>query len=158
MADLAAPPDCARYSLRGEADMLAAGCAAFGLAVPAPLRATRAGERAALWLGPDEVLLLAPAGTPRPAAGLAVDVSGRQVALEVAGRAGETMLAAGCPLDIERMAVGGCTRTLFYKADIILWRHAPFAWRLEVWRSFAPYVRALLSQAARDWPVDERAA
>ena len=145
-------PECARYSLRGDAAMLADGCAAFGVAVPAPLRATRGANRAALWLGPDEVLLLGPVGTPAPASGAVVDVGERQVALELSGRAATSVLAAGCPLDLETLPVGASTRTLLGKAEIVLWRTAPFAWRVEVWRSFAGYVRALLAQAARDWP------
>lgn len=152
MAELATLPDCARYSLRGDADMLSAGCAAFGVAQPETLHASVAGERSALWLGPDEILLLAPPDTPPPDGGAVVEVSGRQLGLSLIGTDAETMLAAGCPLDLERWPVGGCTRTLLGKAEIVLWRNAPDAWRIEVWRSFAAYVRALLAQAARDWP------
>ena len=152
MAEVAVLPDCARYSLRGDADMLAAGCASFGVAQPGVLRATEADGRAALWLGPDEVLLLAPSGTAAPEAGIAVDVSGRQIALTLHGPRSEAWLAAGCPLDLERLAVGSCTRTLFGKAEIVLWRTGPSAWRIEVWRSFVGYVQGLLAQAAKDWP------
>lgn len=149
MAEVATLPACARFSLRGDVD---AGCAAFGVARPDTLRAAVAGERAALWLGPDEVLLLGAAGTPAPEAGVVVDIGERQVALELTGADGETVLAAGCPLDLGRWPVGGCTRTLLGKAEIVLWRVAPLAWRIEVWRSFADYARALLAQAGRDWP------
>ncbi len=152
MADVAILPPDARYSLRGDPAMLAAGCAGFGVALPPLLRASRAGARAALRLGPDEVLLLAPAGTDAPNAGCVVDIGERQVALELSGRSATAMLAAGCPLDLETLPVGASTRTLFVKAEIVLWRVAPFAWRIEVWRSFAAYVQALLAQAGRDWP------
>ncbi len=67
MAEVAAIRDCVRFSLRGDETMLADGCAAFGLPRPDPLRATASGDRAALWLGPDEILLLAPYGTTAPA-------------------------------------------------------------------------------------------
>ena len=42
------------------------------------------------------------------------------------------------------------TRTLFVKAEIGLWRRADTAFRLEVGRSFAPYVAHMLNEAARD--------
>ncbi len=80
-----------------------------------------------------------------------MDVSGRQIGLAVMGPGSNAMLAAGCPLDLDRFDVGCCTRTLLGKAEIVLWRTAPMGWRVEVWRSFAAYVRALLAQAGRDW-------
>ena len=43
-----------------------------------------------------------------------------------------------------------CTRTLFAKADIVLWRTAADAFHVEMWRSFGDYVRALLAEVARD--------
>jgi sarcosine oxidase subunit gamma len=45
-----------------------------------------------------------------------------------------------------------CTRTLLGKAEIVLWRIGAAAFRLEVWRSFAPYVSAFLAEAARGLP------
>jgi sarcosine oxidase subunit gamma len=56
------------------------------------------------------------------------------------------MLNAGCPLDLDERAfpVGMATRTLFMKADIVLWRVAEQKFHIEVWRSFAPYVWSLL--------------
>jgi sarcosine oxidase subunit gamma len=43
-----------------------------------------------------------------------------------------------------------CTRTLFEKSEIVLWRTAPDTFHIEVWRSFAPYVTALLAEVARE--------
>jgi sarcosine oxidase subunit gamma len=151
MADLAMLPPEARFALRGDAASLAAGCAAFAVPVPGVLRAATQESRAALWLGPDEILLIAPPGTPGPDAGWPVDISERQVAFELAAPGSETLLAAGCPLDLEKFAVGQCTRTVLGKAEIVLWHRGPNIWRLEIWRSFAPYARALLEQAARDF-------
>jgi sarcosine oxidase subunit gamma len=45
-----------------------------------------------------------------------------------------------------------CTRTVFEKAEIVLWRTETFVFRIEVWRSFVPYVHALLTEAAREHP------
>jgi len=156
-------PPAARWILRGAAKARAAAESGLSLAVPAAAcRAGVQGERAALWLGPDEWLLIAAArAAGETAAALSaalaglphslVDVSHRQVALEVSGGDARTLLAAGCPLDLESSAfpVGMCTRTMLSKAEIVLWRTDAEVFRLEVWRSFAPYVSAFLSEAAR---------
>jgi sarcosine oxidase, subunit gamma len=44
------------------------------------------------------------------------------------------------------------TRTLFDKAEIVLCRRAQTTFHVEVWRSFAPHVAALLAEAARGAP------
>lgn len=135
---------------------------AFGVALPErALHAAEAGDRAALWLGPDEWLLLAPdgdglAGRLEAALdgepGCVVDISHRQVGIEVSGPGAASTLNAGCPLDLDASAfpVGTSTRTLLAKADIVLWRRGPERFHLECWRSFAPYVLAFLDQAAHD--------
>lgn len=133
----------------------------FGVELPAiPMRAHVAGARAALWLGPDEWLLLAPesdgatvgatlaetlAGQPASL----VDVSHRQVGLIVAGPRAAELLNAGCPLDLDPAAfpIGMCTRTILAKVEIILWRTADDTFRIEVARSFAPYVVELMREA-----------
>jgi sarcosine oxidase, subunit gamma len=156
-------PAATRWILRGGPKVRLAAEAALTLAVPAAAcRAAVEGDSAALWLGPDEWLLIFgehSADEPAAAlhAGLAglphslVDVSQRQVALEVSGPDAPLLLAAGCPLDLEPGAfpVGMCTRTMLAKAEIVLWRTGTDAFRIEVWRSFAPYVSAFLSEAAR---------
>lgn len=157
-------PDCARFILRGRAEALAAAGAAFD--VPLTDRACRSavrGARAGLWMSPDEQLLLAPAAEALPIersvqAALAhlphslVDVSHRQLALSVRGPHARSALSIGCPLDLHpaHFPVGMCTRTLMGKADIVLWRTAPDAFHLEVWRSFADYVTRIFSEAARE--------
>jgi sarcosine oxidase, subunit gamma len=150
----------ARLSLRGGPEVRAASGAALGFELPASAcRASLANSRAALWLGPDEWLLLAEDGEEWAAlrAALAqvphslVDVSHRQTALAVCGADAPTLLAAGCPLDLDPQAfpVGMCTRTVLAKAQIVLWRTAPETFHLEVWRSFALYVWAFLAEAER---------
>jgi sarcosine oxidase subunit gamma len=42
-----------------------------------------------------------------------------------------------------------CTRTVLGKAEVLLWRTDAQAFRLEVWRSFAPYVAQFLGEASR---------
>ncbi|MDE2261370.1 MAG: sarcosine oxidase subunit gamma, partial [Gammaproteobacteria bacterium] len=43
-----------------------------------------------------------------------------------------------------------CTRTVFAKAQIVLWRTGPETFRVETGRSFAPYVTKILALAARE--------
>ncbi len=143
--------DLARLALRGDASALGA---AFGLALPTqPCRTAQANGRSALWLGPDEWLLLAPPGTldasASVAGGAVVDIGHRQIGLVLAGPGTVDTLAAGCPLDLHPTAfpVGMCTRTVFGKAEIVLWRQDAARFHIEVWRSFAPYVHGLIERA-----------
>jgi sarcosine oxidase subunit gamma len=123
-------------------------------------RSASAGVRTALWLGPDEQLLLAPladgdviARQLRESLGALphslVDVSHRQIALEVSGLQAQNVLNAGCPLDLhlESFPVGACTRTVLGKCDIVLWRTGATAFHIEVWRSFAEYASRFLAEA-----------
>ncbi len=154
-------PPAARWIVRGDAAVMAAAARALELPFePAVCRAAAADGRAVLWLGPDERLLLAPRDEAGRAladalAGLAhslVEVSHRQCALEITGPYAETVLNSGCPLDLEASAfpVGMCTRTVFAKAQIVLWRTAQHSFHLEVWRSFCAYVSQLLALAGRE--------
>ena len=156
-------PPAARWVLRAAEPARAAAAQAFGTAIPATAcRAATHGERAALWLGPDEWLLIAPpaggdAATAQLSAALRelphslVDVSHRQGALGVGGALAVTLLAAGCPLDLDVSAFppGMCTRTMLAKAEVVLWRTGADSFRLEVWRSFLDYVAAFLAEATR---------
>ena len=94
----------------------------------APARAVVSRDRAALWLGPDEWLVLAPeadTGLARLDAGghpaSVVDVSHRHASIEISGPAAVTCLNASCALDLHIAAfpVGMCTRTLLGKAEIV---------------------------------------
>jgi sarcosine oxidase subunit gamma len=146
-------PDFARLALRGDAAALGA---ALGVALSIePCHAVSAGERTALWLGPDEWLLLAPPGTLDAAVAVpdaaVVDIGHRQVGLVLDGLGAADVLAAGCPLDLHVSAFppGMCTRTVFGKAEIVLWRQGEARFHVEVWRSFAAYVHGLLTAASR---------
>jgi sarcosine oxidase, subunit gamma len=160
---LSEAPPAARFILRGGEGARVACGIAFG-AEP-PVRLGPAGEgvrRAALWLGPDEWLLIAEGADSAPlgemlesvldgTAHSLVDVSHRQIGLVASGPAAARSLNAGCPLDLDPRAlpVGMATRTLIDKAEIVLWRRAATAFHIEVWRSFAPHVAAFLTEAAR---------
>ncbi len=163
MAELKILPPAARFILQGGSVARTTVGDAFRLALPEdPCRSHAADGRAALWLGPDEYLLLAPSGDMRTIAielttALAgiphslVDVSQRQIALRVSGPDAGAILNSGCPLDLDPAAFppGMCARTIFHKAEIVLWRKAAEEYHLEIWRSFSDYVRGLLQDAIR---------
>ena len=79
-----------------------------------------------------------------------VDVSHRNVAFEIAGPSAAFALNAGCPLDLHESAfpVGAATRTLLGKAEVVIIRptREPL-YRVDCWRSFAPYVHGFLVEA-----------
>jgi sarcosine oxidase subunit gamma len=169
----------ARFIFQARAGARAAAAAAWGVAFSEePCRAVVKGERASLWLGPDEYLLLDFARTGMAgAAGMTravdaevtieaalgqaltgiphslVNVGHRQFALELRGPHAATILNGACPLDLDlaEFPVGMCTRTVFAKADIVLWRTASETFHVEVWRSFAAYVTGLLDEIAREY-------
>lgn len=156
-------PAASRYILRGTPQVMTAAGAALGLTISqtACRAATNGAQVAALWLGPDEQLLIAPesadlAATLQPAlrdlSHSLVEVSHRQIALEVSGPHVTDVLNAGCPLDLDLSAfpVGMCTRTVLTKAEIVLWRTDETVFHVEVWRSFASYVTELLAEIARE--------
>jgi sarcosine oxidase, subunit gamma len=161
-------PPAARWVLHGDAQERAIAAPVWGVGFSeTACRALRSGERATLWLGPDEYLLLdfaardeqAPAAAAsiedalRETAHALVDVSHRQFALEVSGPHAEIILRGACPLDLHmsQFPIGMCTRTLLAKADITLWRTRDDAFHIEVWRSFAGYVGGLLQEIAREF-------
>ncbi len=156
MFEITEVPPTARLILCGDTIVAASAGAALGLALPlAPHGTARAGDRAALWLGPAEWLLLSP--PVALAAALAelphslVDVSEGFDALILRGPAAARALSAGCPLDLHAgtFPPGMATRTVLGRAGIILWRLADEEWRVEIGRSFAAYGRAFLTEAAR---------
>lgn len=131
--------------------------AALGVDLPA-----RIGDRArgpagyeALCLGPDEWVIDAEDGAAgdilarladRAAAvpHAATDISDREVAFRIAGPGTLSLLAMGCPRDLERLEPGRAARTILHGASVVIRREAPDAVRVDVWRSFAPHLRALL--------------
>ena len=163
-------PPAMRFILHGDVGARSAAASVWGAAfAEQSCRAILHGARATLWLGPDEYLLLggldgqvatleSQAAEAAGALELAladiphalVDISHRQFALEVSGPHAATILSGGCPLDLDlsEFPVGMCTRTVFAKADIVLWRTQQDAFHVEVWRSFAGYVTGLLREIA----------
>jgi sarcosine oxidase subunit gamma len=148
-----------RVSLRVPSANIAAVSKALGVALPKkPKQSATAGARSVLWLGPDEWLVieegdrdietdLARAKTLYAA----VDVSHRSTAILVSGSAAADVLNAGCPQDLslEAFPVGGCSRTVLGRTEIVLYRSAETDFRVECWRSFSTYAFDFLEDAAR---------
>lgn len=146
------------FSLRLPADAAPSHSAALGLTLPVQAcRSAQSDMAAALWLGPGEWLLLVTvernawleAALRAELAGRVyslVDISHRQTGIIVSGPRAAERLNGGCPLDLDLAGfpVGMCTRTVFAKSEIVLWRTRPEEFHLEVWRSFTPYVWELL--------------
>ncbi len=141
-----------------------AAAATIGMAIgvllgTAPCRAVIVRDRTALWLGPDEWLVLAPetesALTQQALAALGsvVDVTHAYVGIEVSGPRAAWCINAFNALDLDPhvFPVGACTRTLFGKVEIVLWRAEAELFRIEVARSHAPYVWQCLEEACREF-------
>lgn len=149
-----------RISLRAPVPSIAPLSKALGVMLPKmPKTSVSRDGRTALWLGPDEWLVIDDAGGDLLAAcaGVkqlhsAVGVSHRNVGISVSGPAAAACINAGCPQDLSLAAfpVGACSRTILGKVEIVLLRTAEDAFRVECWRSFSDYVFAFLSEAATD--------
>ncbi len=153
-------PSAERLSLRARPAGIPSLEAPLGMRLPLQIGATAVDDgRHVLKLGPDEWLIIDESGRS-PAEDLkhvsavhsAVDVSHRNVGFILEGARVEDVLAAGCPLDLseEAFPVGSATRTVFGKIEVVLYRKDAHRFRLECWRSFAPYALALLEAACRD--------
>ena len=159
-AKVATMPPAHRVSLRAPAGSVAALSKALGLALPQkPKTSAAKGSRTALWLGPDEWLVIDDgAKDPLQACSgvselhSAVGVSHRNIAISVAGPGAENTLGAGCPQDLSLAAfpVGACSRTILGKVEVVVLRTGEDSFRVECWRSFSDYVFAFLTDAARD--------
>ncbi|MDR3531453.1 MAG: sarcosine oxidase subunit alpha family protein [Rhodopila sp.] len=157
---LAALAPTTRLSVRAGSSAATAIGLAIGVLLPTvPCRSVISRDRAALWLGPDEWLIVAPetasdlAVQARKAVGdhpaSIVDVSHGSQTLEITGHRAAWCVNAFCALDLDVRAfpVGMCTRTLLGKAEVVLWRIAAEVFHLHVPRSFVPYVWACLEEA-----------
>ena len=168
-------PLASQINLRGNAAdpaFAAAVGAAVGCTLPA-ISNTWSGDAncAALWLGPDEWLVVGPDGKneelcTRLRTGLAglhhsvVDLSANRTTIEIAGADARTVLAKGCPLDLHSTAFGPgqCAQSLLAKSQVILQcTDARPAFRLFVRLSFAPYVAEWLLDAAAELAASRNA-
>ena len=155
---ISAAPEANRINLRAGDDALAGLSKGLGITLPKkPKTSASNGSRHALWIGPDEWLVIDEEGDPAAdcakvkAAHSAVDVSHRNTAILVSGPFAADVINAGCPQDLslEIFPVGACSRTVFGKIEVVLYRTAEDAFRVECWRSFSDYAFEFLKDAAR---------
>jgi sarcosine oxidase subunit gamma len=148
-----------RLSLRVPSNAVSAVSKGLGVGLPKkPKTSSMAGARSVLWLGPDEWLVIEE-GDRDPMADLArakalysaVDVSHRNTAIIVSGAEAEDVIGAGCPQDLslEIFPVGACSRTVFGKIEVVLYRTAEDTFRIECWRSFSTYAFDFLEDVVR---------
>jgi sarcosine oxidase, subunit gamma len=128
---------------------------ALGLPIEPNTVAARNGQEA-LWLGPDEWLIVSDPGTADALvdeleAALAavhhsvVDVSANRTVLELAGTNRHDLLSVGCPIDLHPRSwgEGRCAQTVFGGAPVLLQERSGST-RVFVRPSFVSYVIDLL--------------
>ena len=159
-AHVSAAAPATRLSLRAAPDAVAALSKALGLDLPTrPKTSASAKGRHALWLGPDEWLLIDEQGDDLAAAAAksgvlhsAVDVSHRNTAILVTGPKAAQAIASASPHDLSPSAfpVGACVRTVLGKIEVVIYRAGEQEYRVECWRSFSPYAFGVLAEGAED--------
>lgn len=163
----------AAVNLRGDSDdpdFLEAVTLAAGLDLPLAPNSVKGDEgRAALWLGPDEWLLLHHDGEPGAenhlAAKLREALAGRHSAvtevgeslacIRIAGPRAADVIAKGCPLDLHPGVFGGpgrCAQSHLAKTAVTLHQVSEEpAFDVYTRRSFSDYLWHWLSDAAREY-------
>lgn len=121
----------------------------------------------ALWLGPDEWLIVSPPGTAAATAeldaalagepGSAVDVSANRTVLELRGPAARQVLEKGCALDLHPRAFGSgqAVVTQVGPVQVVLWQTDESAYRLLPRASFADYLARWLMDAMTEYALPE---
>ncbi|MBV7695644.1 sarcosine oxidase subunit gamma [Streptomyces sp. TRM70350] len=161
---LAELPFLAQLNVRMDAKGAAAEAVGLALDLQLPLQpntVVRAGELTALWLGPDEWLLVGPPGSERDlesrirqAAGdefvSVIDVSAQRTTLLVTGPRAHDLLAHGCSLDLHPRAFGPgrCAQTTLGRTQVVL------VARDEYRAGFWVLVRSTFAGYLADWLLD----
>jgi len=164
-------PHLAQITLRGDpgnADFTDAVRSALGFDLPREANTvTSSGDVSALWLGPDEWLVV---GAPDSEADLTarlnaalkgrhasvVDVTANRTVLELSGPSARAVLEKACSLDLRPRAfnAGQCAQTNLARTVGILEMTQGGAWRIYVRNSFAVYLADWLLDAMAEYAVD----
>ena len=143
-----------------DADLMQRLAAAIGFALPTvPNTVTSREDRRALWLAPDEWLVVGPDGQQgaierelrnglNSAFGSIVDVSANRTVIEIRGGKARDLLAHCVPIDLDArvFSAGRCAQTLLAKAHVII--------ECRDESGLILYVRASLATYAADWLLD----
>lgn len=139
--------------------------AALGFALPRTVgQTTRKGAYDALWLGPDEWLVVSPTDADlaerlRSAAAdgegnaQVVDLSANRTILELGGPRAREVLEKGCPVDLHPRAFANDTAvaTTLARVPVILWKADDTMFRILPRASLASYVAAWLVDAMQEF-------
>ena len=155
MVSVRVDPDSPAYTRIGER---------LGAALPTSCgQVTSSGRHSALWLGPDEWLVVSAADGGVLAAeldaalagdpGSVVDVSANRTTLELSGPAARETLEKGCPADLDPRAFGPGTAvtTTLGPVPVLLWQTGPTTYRVLPRSSFADYVARWLLDATTEF-------
>jgi sarcosine oxidase subunit gamma len=137
---------------------------ALGFALPVfPNTVAAKGDRRALWLGPDEWLLVGPDGQREAleqalrnglngALGSIADVSANRTLLEIRGPKARELLAHGVAIDLDPRSFGPgcCAQTLLAKAQVVVERGSEET-------AFYVFVRSSFASYLADWLLDAAA-
>ncbi len=167
---LAEQADVGKVILRGnaeDAEFLAAVQGGVEIDLPlAPNTSSETPPLSALWLGPDEWMLICASGSETDVTeslsarltthhAAVVDASDARTVLRLSGPGARTVLAKGCALDLHprSFALGDVAQTMLAKASIILHQISDDAdeagpvFDIYVGRSFADYLWSWLGDA-----------
>ena len=136
----------------------------LGFALPvAPNTTASTGDRRALWLCPDEWLVVGDQDQGKTieqslrdvlagAAASIVDVSANRAVLQIQGGRARELLASGTPIDLHPrvFVLGRCAQTLVAKAQVLIERSDKDAFHLYLRSSYASYSADWLLDAAAD--------
>ena len=161
-------PHIGKISLRGSADVLDALCRLAGLTRPEAANSiTTNGERHALWMGPDELMLLVEAGAEaqlitsmqsamKDAHCAIVDVTDALCAISLKGSHVRDILAKGCPLDLHANSfiAGTCAQSFLSHAGVTLACLDTDNFILIGRTSFTAYITSFLADAALEYGFD----
>jgi sarcosine oxidase, subunit gamma len=137
---------------------------ALGFALPVIPNAVAArDDRRALWLGPDEWLLVGPDGQQEAMKqalriglnggfGSIIDVSANRTMLEIRGPKARELLAHGVPIDLDARSFGrgSCAQTLLAKAQVVVERGSEET-------TFHVFARSSFASYLADWLLDAAA-
>ncbi|WP_416427240.1 sarcosine oxidase subunit gamma family protein [Pseudomonas sp. App30] len=140
---------------------------ALGLELPGALAMVASGDTSLQWLGPDEWLLVVPAGEEvatenrlREALDgqhiAVVNVSGGQSLLELSGPKVREVLMKSTSYDVhpDNFPVGKAVGTVFAKSQLVIRRPSEDVWELVVRRSFSDYWWLWLQDASAEYGLE----
>jgi sarcosine oxidase subunit gamma len=166
VVSLSEAPFVAMVSLRVDPVSPAAARVAAVLGAPLPSscgEVTGTESHDALWLGPDEWLVVASTDAVALAdqltaavgeePGLVLDVSANRTVLELTGPRARDVLEKGCPVDLHPRSFGPdhAVSTTLARVPVLLWQTGEDTYRLLPRSSFADYVARWLLDAMMEF-------